>query len=274
MLIVFTIAFREFLEAFLIIGVFLGISRKLHLKREKEIILASSVGILISILLPFLVFVFGERAQIILTEENAEALEGYLMVFSGFFIAYVVFSLHNFFVLKRSKMILYAHEKIKKNIFDLSLFLTIVFFIVREGFEIALFTSSTSLFSTFIENVTGLFLALVSSSVLGLMSFVAYLKFPIGKVYKLTEYFIIFLGASFVKNGINELLEVYFNIHISRILPINLSFLPAKSTFLGHMISNIFGLEQNFSFIKLTIMLAYITAIYLLFFRKHARAPA
>ncbi|MBI3366128.1 hypothetical protein HY041_00675, partial [Candidatus Roizmanbacteria bacterium] len=179
MMTVFTIAFREFLEVFLIIGVFLGISRKLNLKREKEIVLASGLGIFISMLLPLIVFILGDRARIILTEKNADMLEGYLMIFSGFFIAYVVFSLHNFFVLKRSKMILYAHEKIKQNIFDLSLFLTIVFFIIREGFEIALFTSSTSLFSTFIENVTGLFFALMSSSVVGLLTFIAYLKFPI-----------------------------------------------------------------------------------------------
>ncbi len=268
MLTVFAIAFREFLEAFLIIGVFLGISRKLNLKREREIMLASVIGIFVSILLPFLVFILGERARMILTEENTEALEGYLMVFSGFFIAYVVFSLHNFFALKRSKMILYAHEKIKQNIFDLSLFLTIVFFIIREGFEIALFVSSTSLFSTFIENVTGLFLALLSSSIVGLLSFVAYLKLQIGKVYTFTEYLIILLGASFVKNGINELLEVYFNVHISRIFPISLSFLPAKSTFLGHMISSVFGFEQNFSFVKLTIMAVYIGIIYFLFLRK------
>lgn len=36
MLIVFKISLREFLEAFLIIGAFLGISKKLQLKREEK----------------------------------------------------------------------------------------------------------------------------------------------------------------------------------------------------------------------------------------------
>lgn len=79
------------------------------------------------------------------------------MIFSGVFIAYVVSSLHTFFILHRSKTIIFAHQKIQQNIFDLSLFATIIFFDVIEGFEIALFTATTSLFSKFIENILGLF---------------------------------------------------------------------------------------------------------------------
>ena len=271
MLTTLVISLREFLEVFLIIGVFLGISKKLKLKREKEIVLASAIGIAISFILPVSVFLLGDKAGLILSEKNTELLEGYLMIFSGFFLAYVIFSLHNFFVLKRSKSIIFAHEKLQKNIFDLSLFLTIVFFIIREGFEIALFTATTSLFSRFIENLAGLFAGFALSSFFGLLTFFAYVKFPIGKVFKLTEYLIVILGASFVKNGLTELFEVYYNIHLSNILPIKLIFLPEKSSFIGHMIKNIFGLEQNFSFAKLGIMAIYILLIYNIFLRKKYR---
>ena len=135
----------------------MGISKKLNIKREKEIVFASLIGIIISIGLPIFVFLFSQQASRILTEKNAEILESYLMIFSGFFIVYVVFSLHNFFVLNRSKTIIKSHQKLQQNIFDLSLFLTI-FFVVREGFEIALFTATTSLFFKFIENLFGLIL--------------------------------------------------------------------------------------------------------------------
>src|SRR3990167_4239521 len=171
MLTTFIISLREYLEVFLIIGVFLGISKKLSIRREKEILGASLLGILISLALPLGVFMLGNKASVILSEKNAELLEGYLMIFSGFFIAYVVFSLHSLFVLKRSKFIIDAHQKLTKNIFDISLFLTIVFFIVREGFEIALFTATTSLFSRFFENLTGLFAGFALSSALGILTF-------------------------------------------------------------------------------------------------------
>src|SRR3989344_1654331 len=190
MLTTLVISLREFLEVFLIIGVFLGIA--------------------ISFMLPITTFLLGDKARAVLSEKNAELLEGYLMIFSGFFIAYVIFSLHNFFALKRSKHIISAHQKLQKNIFDISLFLTIVFFIIREGFEIALFTATTSLFTKFLENLAGLFIGFTISSVLGVLTFLAYLKFPISKVFKITEYLIVILGASFVKNGFTELFEVYF----------------------------------------------------------------
>jgi len=82
---------------------------------------------------------------------------------------------------------------------------------------------------------------------------------------------IVILGASFVKNGLTELFEIYFNFQLSTLLPINLNFLPAKSSFIGHMIKNIFGLEQNFSLAKLAIMTAYILFIYIIFLRKRVK---
>lgn len=268
----FLISLREYLEVFLIIGVFFGISKKLDLKRGKEIALASIIGIIISFLLPVITFLLGDQVKVILNEKNAELLEGYLMIFSGFFIAYVIFSLHSFFVLKRSKTIIDAHQKLQKNIFDISIFLTIVFFILREGFEIALFTATTSLFSKFIENIFGLFLGFFISSIFGLLTFISYIRFPIGKIFKITEYMIILLGAAFVKNGLGELFEIYYDIHLSQILPIHLWFLPSKSTIIGSFLKTMTGLEQNFSLAKLAIILVYFGLIYLFVLNKSKKA--
>src|SRR6266581_531975 len=89
-----TIAFREFLEAFLLIGIFIGIDRKFKLGKQREILLAATLGIVISLLLPVVVFLFANEAKSVVTEKNSDLLEGYLLTFSGFFLAYVVFSLH------------------------------------------------------------------------------------------------------------------------------------------------------------------------------------
>lgn len=269
MLSTYVISLREFLEVFLIIGVFLGISKKLSLGREREILTASLLGIVISFILPLAIFSVGDKASKIFTEKNTDLIEGYLMIFSGFFIAYVIFSLHNLFALKRSKLIINAHQKLQKNIFDLSLFMTIVFFIIREGFEISLFTATTSLFSKFIQNVEGLFAGFTTSAFLGLLTFITYIKFPVAKVFRITEYMILLLGAAFVKNGLGVLMENYLHVDLSKILPINLSFIPSEeSSFFGHIAKNIFGLEQEFSVAKLTIMVSYIGFIYFLFLRR------
>lgn len=268
MLATFVISFREFLEAFLIIGVFFGLSKKLHLAREKEISTAALLGIAISLALPAIVFFVGDGARHVMTERNADLLEGYLMTFSGFFLAYVIFSLHKFFTLRRSGALIRAHQKMEQNIFDLSLFLTIVFFVIREGFEIALFSAATSLFSRFAQNIVGLMIGFAASAAVGLLTYKAYLKFPIGKIYRFTEYLIVLLGAAFVSNGIGELTTHYLKISVSNILPIKLSFLPTTSTILGHVLKNIIGIEQDFSLGKLAIMTAYIAFVYVILIRK------
>lgn len=263
------ISFREFLEAFLIVGVFLGISKKLHLKKEVEIIMAAILGITISLLLASVTYFFGDHARNILTERNADFLESYLMIFSGLFIAYVVFSLHDVLHKSRAGTLIMAHRKLQQNVFDLSLFFTIIFLVIREGFEIALFTASTSLFSTFIQNVTGLLIGFASAITIGTATFFAYIKFPIGKVFKATEYLIIILGASLVQNGITQLLESRFNIYLSKILSFPLKFLPSEESIAGHMLKSFFGIDREFSLGRLFIMSVYITVIYLIFLRKN-----
>lgn len=258
----FIFAFREFFEVFLIIGVFFGMSKKLRLHREKEIALATFIGLAISLLLPIMTFVLGEKARVVFNERNADLLEGYLMIFSGIFIVYVVISLHSFFVRKRAVSLIKAHQKLENNIFDVSLFVTIVFFVVREGFEIALFTATTSLFATFAQNIGGLFMGFATASIVGLMTYTAYLKFSITQLYQLTEYMIIFLGATLVKNGIGELTHVYFQLNFEKIMPLFLAPIPDTSTFIGSLIHNLFGIKQHTGIIEIALLAGYIIFVH------------
>lgn len=262
------IAFREFLEAFLIVGVFLGISKKLTLKKELEIGLAAGIGIIISLLLSIVTYMFGDRARNVFTEQNADFLESYLLIFSGLFIAYVVFSLHNVLKKGRGDMLLSAHKKLQQSTFEISLFFTIVFLVIREGFEIALFTASASLFSVFLDNVIGLFIGFVFASVLGIATFAAYVRLPIGKVFKATEYMIILLGASLVQNGVTMLVETHLHLHLSDMLAMPLRFLPDDESIPGHLLKSMVGIDREFSFIRLAIMGIYIGSMYLIFMRR------
>ncbi len=266
------ISFREFLEAFLIIGVFFGISRKLHLKKEREIGLAALLGILISLFLASVTYLFGDYARGLLTEKNVDILQGYLLIFSGVFIVYVVFSLHN--VLRRSRglSLISAHKKLQQNAFDLSLFLTIVFLVVREGFEVALFTATASLFSVFLQNFFGLMIGFGASILVGVSTFFAYVKFPIGRVFKATEYMIVLLGASLVQNGVTKLFSLHFNLQLSNMVSLPLQFLPNDETLFGHLIKNMFGLDREFSLMRLGIMVVYMGIVYFFLFKPNKKS--
>ncbi len=256
------IAFREFLEAFLIIGVFLGISRKLKLKKEIEIGVAAAAGISISLLLSGITYSLGDSARVVLTKANAEILGNYLLLFSGFFLAYVVFSLHKRLSENKKEIIKKASEKLEKQAFDFSLFTTVIFLVSREGFEIALFTASTSLFSVFFQNLLGLLIGLILAAIIGSLTFITYTKFPIRKVFRATEYMVIFLGAAMVQVGITETLAHQFNLRLGNIISFNLNFLPSHDSIVGHFIRSFAGVDSEFSLPRLLIMIAYIGAIY------------
>ena len=263
------IAFREFLEAFLIIGVFLGISNKLRLKKEKEIWLAAIIGIIFSLLLSTIVYIFGDKARLILSEENIELLESCLLIFSGVFIAYVVFSLHKILHQHNLHRLKATHKRLQENVFDISLFFTIIFLVLREGFEIALFTASVSLFSAFMQNFIGLVLGFAAATFCGILTLYIYVKFPINKLFKVTEYLIILLGSSLVQLGIAKFSEEYFHINLSQIIPLHLQFLPNEDTIIGHLLQGFFGIDKDLSLVRIIIMVVYILIVYFIFLKQN-----
>lgn len=262
------IGFREFLEAFLIVGIFLGVSKKLNLKKGKEIIFATITGMLSALVLNIGVFSLGEHTKNLVTEHNADAIESYLQIFSGLFLVYVVFSLHQRMNHNRKEMLSKAQQNIKKEIFDISLFLIIVFLIVREGFEIALFTASISLFSIFFQNLFGLLIGFACAAVIGCSTFFAYTKFSIGKIYKITEYLIILLGAALFQTGITKFLDTHFSITLSNIGSFHFSFIPNEDSFVGGFLQGFFGIDNQFSLARLVIMVVYCIILYSLFLHK------
>lgn len=259
------IAFREFLEAFLLVGIFLGMDKKFQLRKKKEILFASMLGIMISLLLPVLVFIFAGQMQYVLTEKNTDILEGYFLTFSGFFLAYIVFSLHEFMKDGKKQTIATASQKMEAEIFDISLFFTIVFFIIREGFEIALLIATTSLFSVFSQNIEGLLLGFFLASSIGIITTVTYVQLPIKKIFQYTEYLILIIGAAMIKNGVSILFENYFHIHLEKLFSLSLQFLPSETTVIGHAINNLFGLQRNLSMVQIGLMGVYILLVYCLF---------
>lgn len=261
------IAFREFFEAFLVVGMFLGVSRKLKIKKELEIIFASVVGIIFSLGISAATYFLGDKARAVLTENRAEILGNYLLLFSGFFLAYVVFSLHQRMSHDKKEIMSRAATRLEKRVFDFSLFLTIIFLVTREGFEIAIFTASASLFTVFIQNFAGLLIGFMLAGITGAIAFVAYARFPIKKIFKITEYVIVVLGAAMVQVGTTGLLKNQFGINIGNKV-LNLRFIPSDESILGHFIQSFTGIDREISFTRILIMALYMTIVYTIVWHK------
>ncbi len=161
-----------------------------------------------------------------------------------------------------------VYQNIKKEIFDITLFFTIIFLIVREGFEIALFSASISLFSLFMQNIFGLLLGFAGAAIIGGLTYFAYTKFSIAKIYKSTEYMIVLLGAALFQTGLTNFLNTYYTFSLSNFGSFHLNFLPQEDSFIGTLLQGFFGVDTHFSAARLLIMLFYIAIIYVLFLHK------
>ena len=106
------------------------------------------------------------------------------------------------------------------------------------------------------------------SSIAGILAYMAYAKLSITKVFKITEYMIILLGASLLQNGVTKLLATHFSFNLSALLPLPLPFLPTEDSLLGNALQSFLGVDRNFSVVRLCIMAVYIAVIYIFYLKQ------
>lgn len=216
MLPVFIVAFREFLEAFLSVGVLLGISNKFQLHRSKGILGGSIAAFIVVFLLATVVF--GADSSVIkyLPKDSLDLIEGWLFTLSSIFIAYAVFSLHRILAHYSQEEVKVIEAKVDKYqashwLLPFSAFL----FVLKEGTEGIFFNVTNGLFYTFSQDLTGFSLAFIAALICGLIirKFLTFVSLK--RIFRITEVFIIFVGVDAITEGLETLSKYYFNIDIS-----------------------------------------------------------
>ncbi len=216
MLPVFIIAFREFLEAFLSIGVLLSISSKFNLQKTKGIFGGSIVGFVVVFILATAIFGTDSAVLKHLPKNSFDLIEGWLFTFSGIFIAYAVFSLHK--ILSH-----YSQENIKKTKAQIEQYktsywllpFTAFLFVLKEGSEGVFFNVTNGLFYQFNQDVTGFGLAFLAALLCGLIIKKFLTLVSLKKIFRITEVFIIFIGVNAITEGLETLATYYFHVDIS-----------------------------------------------------------
>lgn len=245
MIVTALIAFREFLEAFVIAGIFYGISKRSSLKKEREIILGALLGMVSSLFLCIGFYWAGDVFRSSIAASHVEALEGCLLVGSGIFLSYVMISLHRQFQKARVSHVRLLHSSLKEDAVDVPIVILVASLVLREGFEIALFTASTSLVTSFLVNMSGLVLGFIAAIAVGSLGYFLYSALPVTRIFTVTQYVLVFLGASLTTHGISLLSEIVTGVSLSGIVPFSLSFLPDEESLFGHAISTFFGIGRQ-----------------------------
>lgn len=216
MLPVFIVAFREFLEAFLSVGILLSVSSKFNLHRTKGIIAGSIVGFIVVFILATVVF--GADSQILkhLPKNSLNLIEGWLFTLSSFFIAFAVFSLHKI-------LTHYQQEDLKKIEADVTKYklsywllpFSAFLFVFKEGCEGIFFNVTNGLFYTFNQELIGFGFAFIAAMICGFIIRKFLNRVSLKRIFRITEVFIIFVGVDAITEGLETLSNYYFKIDIS-----------------------------------------------------------
>ncbi len=213
---VFIVAFREFLEAFLTIGIFLGISAKFNLHRSKSIICGSIVGFIVVFVLATIVF--GADSSVIkyLPKDSFDLIKGWLFILSAIFVAYAVFSLHKILSHYSEKNVKKIESTIDK--YKISYWLlpfTAFLFVLKEGSEGIFFNVTNGIFYSFNQDLVGFGLGFIAALLCGFIIQKFFSFVSLKRIFRITEVFIIFVGVDAITEGFETLAMYYFHVNIA-----------------------------------------------------------
>jgi len=258
------IAFREGIEAFLVLGIILAFLEKTALNHIKKYAWSGFLaGVLASIVLAF---VF----RVIVDGFESEELQ-YQISLAVLFIAIILLS-YMVFWMKNSSDIAKMHKKIELSYNQKLITFFIVFMaILREGLETVLFVSALMMDAEANSNeiLAGLFIGLGISAAFIYLLFKTSLKLPLKQFFKYSSYFILLIVAGLVSLFIKGL-QAYEYLPAIQAPLYDSSFLLSNDSIVGKIMSALVGYDATPSLLQIAGWAAYIFIVFILLRRKRA----
>jgi len=199
------LAFREGLEATLVVVILILYLRKTNQRRYYKYIFIGAILAILSSILFAIVFsiVYGGFSGIL-----EELFEGYTFIISGVFIITLIFWVSKEGPRMRAHLEEKVEQSIKANkIFSLSILTYII--IIREGIELVLLLSGTSSIASITQSVSiiGSVIGLGMAVIIGILTFYGIKTINLSKFFKITNIILILFAAGLITYGLHELIE-------------------------------------------------------------------
>jgi high-affinity iron transporter len=197
------LAFREGLEAALILGVVLGVLRRLgRTDQEKMVWLGAGLAALTSLAAGIGFYALG-----ISFEGRAEEIfEGVAMLFAAGVLTWMIFWME-----RQGRAIQAGLEQDVRQAASSggrwTIFSLAFIAVFREGIELALFLTAAAFTATAGATVTGAVIGLVAVLVVGWLLFTTTTRLNIQAFFRVTSILLIFFAAGLVAHGVHELNE-------------------------------------------------------------------
>jgi high-affinity iron transporter len=259
----FLLALREGVEAALIVGIVLGMLKKMNRSdRAPWVWLGVGIASIVSV-----------AAALVLNLLNAEfegpgemAFEGLTMLFAASVLTWMIFWMQ-----KQGRQTQLGLEADVKSALSRGthwgLFFVAFLAVVREGVELALFLTAVN----FSEPMAGVeapilgwlggLLGLIAAVIIGWLMFDTAIKLNLRRFFQLTSIVLIVFAAGLVGHAIHEFNELgWIPSVVEHIYDLN-AIVPESST-VGQFLSALFGYNANPSLTEMTGYLGYFVAVF------------
>ncbi|MGD2156405.1 MAG: FTR1 family protein [Anaerolineales bacterium] len=262
------LALREGLEAALIIGIVLGALQKIQ-RSDLKATVWRGVGsaALLSVLTAIALNLVGASL-----EGTAEEIyEGITMLLAAGVLTWMVFWMQRQAQTIKSELEGDVRRAILQN-GGWALFSLAFLAVLREGVELALFLTATTLTSTAQQTLIGALLGLAIAMVLGWLLFASTVKLNLRRFFQVTSALLLLFAAGLVAHGVHEFNEVGWIPpiieHVWNINPI----LDENST-IGMLLKALFGYNGNPSLSEVIAYVVYAAAIIITLVRSSTSIP-
>jgi len=203
MLASFFLSFREGLEAALIIGVILGALQKTNRNEYKSIIwIGSGIAFVMSILIGYLFNLLGASFE----GSSEEIFEGVAMFLAAGILTWVILWMKSQARMRKNKIEINVKQALLQES-KVALFFLAFLAVIREGIELAIFLTATSMNSDGKQILIGAALGLVSVGIFAFLLFRTLVSLDIAKFFQVTSVILILFAAGLVAHGVHEFNE-------------------------------------------------------------------
>ena len=261
------ITLREGLEAALIVGIVLGVLRKLgQAERSRPVwagvLAAVMVSVVAGLALNALGVAFEGRGEMI--------FEGVAMLLAAGTLTWMIFWMQ-----RQGRQIQAGLERdVRHAVTDSNmwaLFSLAFVAVVREGIETALFLTAASFGATAVQTLMGGALGLTIAVVLGWLMFIAGKRLDVRVFFRVTSVLLLFFAAGLVAYGVHELQEAaLFPVVIEHVWDVN--HILDEGSALGVFLRALFGYNGNPSLLEVVTYATYFIVIATLGSRLQKRA--
>jgi high-affinity iron transporter len=250
------ITLREGLEAALIVGVVLGVLRKLgRMDRSKPVWIGVAVAIAASIVSGLALNALGVAFE----GRGEEIFEGAAMLLAAGVLTWMIFWMQRQGRNVQADLESDVHQAVSVGS-AWALFSLAFVAVLREGIETVLFLTAAAFSATPAETLIGGALGLGIAVVLGWLMFAAGRRLDVRAFFRVTSVLLILFAAGLLAHGVHELQEAaLLPTFVEHVWDVN--FILDENSTVGAFLQALFGYNGNPSLIEVISYVAYFAVI-------------